>query len=140
MSPVSANPEGSSEAGDRLFSNPETVPGKFTEDWEAYVEPELRHLFQSAIETVESDLKGAEKITRDQGGSEYKVQVPRPHIEAWVSAINKARLVLAARHRFDSAEIEGELPEFIESPREMALLQLHLYDFLLLNFLQEMEY
>ena len=139
MIPVSANPEGSAEAEDRLFSNPEPVAGRFTEDWEAYVEPELRHLFQSALETVDSDLKTPEEISAAQGGVKYSVRVPLTHVEAWVSGINQARLVIAARNCFESEDIEGGLPESIESPRDMALLQLNLYDFLLLNFLEEME-
>ena len=137
--PVSANPDGNKEAEDRLFSSPEKVGGKFTEDWKAYVEPGLRHLFQTALETVESDLKNPEEIATGQRGPEYLVRVPRAHIEAWVSAVNQARLVIAAKHRFDTPDIESGLPESVESPRDMALLQIHLYDFLLLNLLQEME-
>jgi len=137
--PVSANPEGSREAEERLFSSPETVEGKFTEDWEAYVEPELRHLFQSALETVESGIKSVEEIIPEEGGIEYRLRIPWNHLEAWMNAVNQARLVIAAKHRFNSADLEGGLPESIESPRDMALLQIHLYDFLLLSFVQEME-
>ena len=137
--PTSANPDGNLEAEDRLFSKPESVRGKFSEDWEAYVKPELRHLFQSAITTVESDLKCPVESPGDVGVPHYSLRVPFNHMEAWVSAVNQARLVIATRHRFDTEDLERSLPEFIESPLDMALLQIHIYDFLLLNFLQEME-
>lgn len=137
--PVSANPEGCREAEDRLYSRPELVEGEFTEDWEAYVKPELHHLFQSATETVETDLNSTQEIVPDEGGIEYRLKVPGTHVEAWVNAVNQARLVIAAKHRFNSADLEGGLPDSIESPRDMALLQIHLYDFLLLSLLQELE-
>ena len=137
--PVSANPEGIAEAEDRLFSSPESVRSEFSEDWKSYVEPELRHLFQSAVEVVESDLQAVGRAMMDSGGNIPELKIPGNHIEAWVSAINQARLVISAKFGFNREEMERGIPETIQSPRQMALLQMDLYDFLLLCFVQEME-
>ena len=137
--PVSSNPEGIPEAEDRLFSSPETVSSEFSEDWKSYVEPELRHLFQSAVEVVESDLQAMDHAMSESGGSTPELHIPSKHIEAWVSALNQARLVISAKFGFNREEMERGLPESIQSPRQMGLLQMDLYDFLLLCFVQEME-
>ena len=138
MIPVSTTPDGCPDAEDRLFSNPESVPSQFAEDWESYVKPELRHLFQSAIEVVESDLKTMDQAVETSNGP-HELRVPQNHYEAWVSAINQARLVRAAKFRFNREGMEYGMPESIESPRDRALLQMDVYDFLLLCFVQALE-
>src|SRR5207244_12885602 len=56
--PASANPDGASAAEQRLYSSPTTrKDAEICAEWKMYVEPELRRLFQSATETVASDLE-----------------------------------------------------------------------------------
>ena len=138
MIPISTNPEGCPDAEDRLFGSPETVPSQFSEDWESYVKPELHHLFQSAIEVVESDLKAMDQAFEASGGSP-ELRVSQTHFEAWVSAINQARLVIAAKYRLNREGIDYSMPKSIQSPRDRALLQMDVYDFLLLCFVQALE-
>ena len=134
--PSAADPAGNREVEERLFSSPEAVPGKLTEDWEAFVKPELRHLFQSSLTTVEADVAGADRTGAEEEDVEYMIRVPENHIDAWINAINQARLVIATRNGFSSRDLESVLPASIQTPREMALLQIHLYDFLLVNFVE----
>jgi hypothetical protein len=137
--PLAANPEGDPAATERIFSRPEPVEGKFTEDWKAYVEPELRHLFRSAVETVEADLKRGEQAERAGGGMEWTIRFPAKHLDAWLSATNQARLILAARDAFTEKELAGEPPSLIANPRDISLLQIHIYGFLQECFLRAMD-
>src|SRR5438046_3206388 len=76
--PESADPQGSEQARARLFSKPGD-DAKVNKDWVAYVEPGLRQLFQSALETVKDDLK---KIAPDDvaGGTEFVLRIPIEHL------------------------------------------------------------
>jgi hypothetical protein len=56
-----------------------------------------------------------------------------------VNATNQARLVIATRYHFTEQDLDGSLPEEIASERDLSLVQIHVYDFLLLNLLHEME-
>src|SRR5947208_10227444 len=95
--PASASPDGVSAAEQRLFSPP--ANRKETElcaEWKVYVEPELRRLFQSATETVAADLEqlnGNEKSLANR-----TLRIPTKHADAWLSALNQARLVIAAKN------------------------------------------
>src|SRR5947209_4929781 len=102
--PASANPEGTPAAEKRLFSPP--TSGTETEicaEWKLYVEPELRRLFQTATETVAADLEqlnGNEKTFANR-----TLRIPWKHADAWLSALNQARLVIAAKYNFSDAEL-----------------------------------
>ena len=49
---------GDSRSEARLFSSPaDSSEGQFLNDWTEYVQPELRHLFLSARNTVKEDLE-----------------------------------------------------------------------------------
>src|ERR1700744_3483187 len=66
--PGEADPGEDKAAHERLYSKPvEKGRGKeaaeLNEEWEQYIEPELRHLFQSAAETVANDLKNLRPAT-----------------------------------------------------------------------------
>lgn len=112
-------------AEERLFPMPSGDPGEesLRDDWKAYVQPELHSLFQSARETVATDLRGMRET-----GEGFEVEFPRPHAEAWVSAFNQARLALAARHDFSERELSNPEALGIEGERDFALLQMWIYD------------
>ena len=136
--PTSANPEGAPAAEGRLFSAPaDDNQAKICAEWKLYVEPELRRLFQTATETVASDLEqlnGNEKILANR-----TLRIPSKHADAWLSALNQARLVIAAKHNFT----EGELSEHFRSPigsrRDLSLFQVNFYGFLQEFILRELE-
>ena len=136
--PVSANPAGAMAAEQRLFSPP--TNGKETElcaEWKTYVEPELRRLFQTATETVATDLEqlnGNEKSFANR-----TLRIPAKHSDAWLSALNQARLVIAAKNNFTENELNDHFRSPIGSRRDLSLFQVNFYGFLQEFILRELE-
>lgn len=134
--PASANPEGAPEAQARLFTRPSTEKEICTE-WKSYVEPELRRLFRSATETVVADLaqiNGNEKSLRNRS-----LRIPFEHVDAWLSALNQARLVIAERYKFTDEELNDHDRSPIGSRRDLSLFQVNFYGFLQEFILREMQ-
>jgi hypothetical protein len=137
--PACTNPEGASAAEERLFSLP--TNGQETElcaEWKMYVEPELRRLFQTATQTVAGDLKqlnGNEKNLANR-----TLRIPCKHTDAWLNALNQARLVIAAKNNFSETELNDHLHSPIGSRRDLSLFQVNFYGFLQEYLLREMEY
>jgi len=127
--PASARPDGVPDAEQRLFSSP--ANRKETElcaEWKMYVEPELRRLFQSATETVAADLEqlnGNEKSVANR-----TLRIPAKHADAWLSALNQARLVIAAKNNFTESELGDHFRSPIGSRRDLSLFQINFYGFL----------
>jgi hypothetical protein len=136
--PASADPSGVPAAEQRLFSSP-TIRNE-TEifaEWKAYVEPELRRLFQTATETVAQDLQqlnGNEKSFANR-----TLRIPSKHADAWLSALNQARLVIAAKNKFTETELNDHSRSPIGSRRDLSLFQVNFYGFLQEFILREME-
>ena len=136
--PASANPEGVPAAEQRLFSPP--TNGKETEicaEWKLYVEPELRRLFRTATETVAADLEqlnGNEKPFADR-----ILRIPSKHGDAWLSALNQARLVIAAKYNFTDGELGEHFRSPIGSRRDLSLFQVNFYGFLQEFILRELD-
>ncbi len=108
----------------RLFPYPSNDPGEeeMRDDWKAHVQPELHELFQSARQVVESDLRAL--VDEDEI---YSLEFPVNHGEAWLNALNQARLALAEQHNFDEAELSSAGPLSIANERDFALLQISFY-------------
>ena len=136
--PTSANPDGAPAAEGRLFSAPaDDNQAKICAEWKLYVEPELRRLFQTATETVASDLEqlnGNEKILANR-----TLRIPSKHADAWLSALNQARLVIAAKHNFTEGELSDHFRSPIGSRRDLSLFQVNFYGFLQEFILRELE-
>ena len=136
--PMSAEPGGVPAAEQRLFSPPTT--GKETEicgEWKMYVEPELRRLFQTATETVAADLEqlnGNEKSFANR-----TLRIPSKHADAWLSTLNQARLVIAAKNNFTENELNDHFRSPIGSRRDLSLFQVNFYGFLQEFILRELE-
>jgi hypothetical protein len=136
--PASANPEGVPAAEQRLFSPPaDRNETEICTEWKLYVKPELRRLFQTATETVALDLgqlSGNEKTFANR-----TLRIPSTHAEAWLSSLNQARLVIAAKYSFT----DGELCEHYRSPigsrRDLSLFQVNFYGFLQEFILRELD-
>ena len=105
----------------RLFPDP--IPGHAEDNelWHETVEPELRHLFESAEKTMLDDLANL------HGDS---IVVPAAHLDAWRSAINQTRLILGALHNVDEGEMQRE-DLHPGNARDLALIQIHLLGYLL---------
>jgi len=136
--PSSADPTGTPAAEERLFSPPANASEKeICSEWKIYVEPELRRLFQSATQTVASDLEqlnGSEKALVNR-----TLCIPWKHAEAWLSALNQARLVIAAKYNFSDAELSDHFRSPIGSRRDLSLFQVNFYGFLQECILRELD-
>ena len=134
--PSSADPTGSEAAMERLFPSPTEGrdPGA-DEDWREYVEPGLRELFLDAVSVVREDLKD---FPVKPSGNLRALKLPVNHLEAWIHALNQARLALVARHGFTERELEHEIPAE-GGQRAFALFQIHFYGLLQEFFLRQLD-
>lgn len=108
----------------RIFSEPgegEELDG-LREDWHAYVEPELHEYFLSTRQIVETDLR---RMVEEEDG--LCVEFPLKHADAWLNALNQARLALAALHGMDENELSASGPHEVQNERDLALFQIHFY-------------
>jgi hypothetical protein len=115
---AAADPTGSAAAEDRLASSP--TGGRepeMDEEWRENVLPDLKVLFASAVEIVQHDLLRSWLSP----GTETGLRIPVSHIEAWLLALNQARLALAARHGLTEELIEQRLPNDLQ-PQTIARL------------------
>lgn len=108
---AAADPSGSQAAEERLASSPTAgaEPG-LDGEWKEYVLPELRTLFATAVEIVRMDLVGSWLSP----GTDASIRVPVGHIEAWLIALNQARLALAARHGLTEKNMSERPPENLD--------------------------
>ncbi|MBV9127607.1 MAG: DUF2017 family protein, partial [Verrucomicrobia bacterium] len=136
--PACADPGVHPAARARLFASPSDEPGEnmLREDWRELVEPELAHLFITAQETVATDLKAlplSESLGAEGGPGDYlpgtvALTIPQPHYEAWLSTLNQARLVLAARHGIGEREMAPDLSALPSERRSRALLHMFFHE------------
>jgi hypothetical protein len=135
--PASASAENSPAAQSRIFS----APAKETEkeicaEWKVYVQPELQRLFRSSTETVAADLQqlsGNEKTFANR-----TLLIPAKHADAWLNALNQARLIIAARNDFSDGELGDNYRSPIGSRRDLSLFQVNFYGFLQEFILREL--
>lgn len=114
----------SDDVEERLFPSPATgaAEAELRADWQAYVEPELHEYFQTTRQVVEADLRGM--IKEDDG---FVMEFSLKHADAWLNALNQARLALAARHGFEEEDLGGRGPREVRNERDLALFQIHFY-------------
>jgi Domain of unknown function (DUF2017) len=136
--PACANPEGAPAAEERIFSLPSNgSEPELCAEWKMYVEPELRRLFQTATQTVAGDL---EQLSGNEKNLANRIlRIPVKHADAWLSALNQARLVIAAKNNFTEIELNDHLHSPIGSRRDLSLFQVNFYGFLQEYILREME-
>jgi hypothetical protein len=115
-------------ARERLLPAPTAAEPAINEEWQQLVAPELRHLFVSAGEIVARDLTGLSPDPR--GEPLQQVVIPLEHLNAWLSALNQARLILGALHEVTEADMTNE--EFdLENARSLAIFRIHVLGYLL---------
>jgi hypothetical protein len=107
----------------RLFPDPGGDPEAVAE-WRRTQHPELFALLADARTIVERDLSS---LTIDEDGSRFTI--PAAHLNAWISALNAARLTLGATHDVTAADMESEDEPVIDE-RSLAILRIHLYAWL----------
>jgi len=113
-------------ANGRFFPRPASEEeNEINADWREYIVPELHHLFEDARKTVQRDLDTVESGPGDP--SKLSVVIPLEHGDAWLNALNQARLALAERHRVSEEDMELRLPMIVKTDRDFALLQIQFY-------------
>lgn len=75
----------------RLIPKP-SIDETINAEWERFVTTDLRHLFVAAGDTVLQDLTGME--VDPQHPKYFCIAFPAVHLNAWMSAVNQARLIL----------------------------------------------
>src|SRR5436190_708746 len=65
--------------------------------------------------------------------------IPTKHTDAWLSALNQARLVIAAKNNFTESELSDHLRSPIGSRRDLSLFQINFYGFLQEFILRELD-
>jgi len=136
--PESTNPEGAEAAEKRLFSAPAHQDlSDICAEWKVYVEPELRRLFRTATETVAADLQ--QLNGNEKPFANCTLKIPLAHAEAWLNALNQARLVIATKYGFNEGELCDHYRSPIGSRRDLSLFQVNFYGFLQEFILREME-
>jgi hypothetical protein len=135
--PASTNPESVPAAEKRLFSPPaETTDKESCGEWKLYVEPELRRLFRSATDTVAMDLE--QLCGNEKTFANLTLRIPAQHADAWLNALNQARLVIAAKNNFTDGELCDNYRSPIGSRRDLSLFQVNFYGFLQEFILREL--
>jgi len=135
--PESAQPKDSPAAQERLFSPPATSEEKvLCAEWKLYVVPELRRLFQSATETVRQDLQ--QLHCTNKPFANCTLRIPMANADAWLNALNQARLAIAATYQFSDHEL-CDYRSPLGSRRDLSLFQVNFYGFLQELILREME-
>ncbi|MEP6777242.1 MAG: DUF2017 family protein [Chthoniobacterales bacterium] len=136
--PESTKPEGVEAAERRLYSAPaDSSEKEICAEWKLYVEPELRRLFQTAMETVNDDL--AQLNGKAKPFANCTLRVPKAHGEAWLNTLNQARLVIATKFNFTDGELCDHYRSPIGSRRDLSLFQVNFYGFLQECILHEIE-
>jgi hypothetical protein len=122
---------------ERLFPDPTTEPG-MRDEWDRLVRPELYALFASAREIVAKDLAGILPEDDQLPFGPWQVTIAAGHVDAWLSALNAARLTLGELHGVtesdmteeeddeiaDDADEDGE--EITWSEKRIAMTKIHL--------------
>ncbi|HEX8280863.1 MAG TPA: DUF2017 family protein [Chthoniobacterales bacterium] len=134
--PDSTTTTGQEAAEQRVFSPPaDAKETELCQEWKLYVEPELRRLFRSATETVAADLKPLNG--KSKPFANCTLRIPLRNAEAWLNALNQARLVIAAKNNFTEGELCDHYRSPIGSRRDLSLFQVNFYGFLQEFILQE---
>ncbi len=145
-----ADPGEEPAANARLFSAPARgeALAEIRDDWAEYVQPELRLLFESARTTVQRDLArmkaelSAPKEDDPELGAPqptFRLTIPTKHFDAWLNALNQARLAIGARYNFSEADM-SDRPRFpLASERDYRLFQMDFYGYIQEHILMQME-
>lgn len=118
----------SEDVRERLFPNSYPDDPQKEAEWDRYSRPDLISLFESRAEIVRVDL---ESLTPEPVWRGYRLEIPAAHRNAWMAALNAARLILAVRGEIDEDDMERALDFEELDEKELLLLRIHLLGHLL---------
>jgi hypothetical protein len=120
-------------ARQRLLPDLTPADPQANREWQHAVAPELRHLFATAGETVIRDLTAV--TPTDPSARHHELTFPAEHVNAWMCALNEARLILG--QVFQITEADMATTEFdVRRPKGRAVLRIHVLGYLLQLFVQ----
>jgi hypothetical protein len=90
--------------------------------WRRHAVPELERLFSSRAQLVRRDLAGLRKL----GKSDTQLLlIPNAHVNAWLAALNAARLALFVLNDLAAHHLEAEGYATASPKQQEALLRIH---------------
>jgi len=107
---------------DPIGSDSSETAGEDLEDWREHVHPELERHFAASREKVSEDLGAL-----GAGNGSGRCVIPRANIDAWLNALNQARLVIVEENKFGERDLSGAEPPDLSTRRGLALLKVHFY-------------
>ena len=103
---------------------PETCAAEDDEQhWREHAVPELERLFLSRAQLVRRDL---DKMRAVADGDEHVLLVPDEHVNAWIAALNAARLALYVLNDMTAAHMEEEGFADASPKQQQAILRIGL--------------
>ncbi len=135
--PALVEPGRLSEAAERRFYPSPTEDESLEHmqaDWKAFVEPGLQEHFRSARDVVAADLKSLKPK-----GEEFELSIPLAHAEAWINALNQARMALGADLDFDEKLLASGEPPDLSSAHGLAAFRINLYAFMQQCLIEQVE-
>jgi Domain of unknown function (DUF2017) len=120
---------------DRLYPYPADEE-EAKDEWRRLVHPDLFALIASARDVVQHDLARVELGDPDDEDGGSRLVIPHKHIAAWISAVNAARLTLAAANDIEQDEMDQAhegFPESLGPEKIIAITRINL-----LGWVQEM--
>jgi hypothetical protein len=108
----------------RLYPDPTGGEGdeELRRDWKDHVRPELERLFASSREIVARDL-----TTLGRNGQGTRLLIPANHLDAWLNALNQARLIIVEENQFAESDLDHRESPDLATRRGLALLKIHFY-------------
>jgi hypothetical protein len=91
-------------------------------DWKEHVRPELERLFATSRDIVSRDLESL-----GPNGQGNKIVIPASHLDAWLNALNQARLVIVEENQFGDSDLDHSEPPDLATRRGLSLLKIHFY-------------
>ena len=91
-------------------------------DWDEHVRPALVKHFASSRQVVARDLSSLGDGQR--GG---RCVIPAKHLDAWLNALNQARVVIVEENKFGEADLSAGEPPDLATRRGLSLLKVHFY-------------
>lgn len=112
------------KARHRLYPDPS--PGEedksLRRDWDDHVRPGLEQLFASSREIVQRDVSAL-----GRNGQAAQLVIPSGHLDAWLNALNQARLIIVEENNFTESDLDHREPPDLTTRRGVALLKVHFY-------------
>jgi hypothetical protein len=88
----------------RLYPDPSDDEADAAE-WRRTQHPELFALLADAKRIVEHDLQ---TLQPSEAGDSWRLEIPSAHVNAWISALNAARLALGAIHEVTADDMDPD--------------------------------